>query len=230
MLARSFLPRPVIGVFPRELATSPICLFSSLALRFSLMPPSTLLPCDGCGQLADSAHISRRLERLAWTTRFRPLHIQALLLSGIAPEHDSDFLYSPNESFQGEAATVLQAVQISAAGKSPESVQIEFQKLGLMLTHVLECPLEENVSLAQAQTLLAKRLLAAVSRIRRSLKPKRLLLLSAELLPLVAQFHNTTLGCPILPGSGVLLPTSIPSEADLQAFRTTLAISHAPAV
>ncbi|MGB2633559.1 MAG: hypothetical protein WAM58_06455 [Candidatus Acidiferrum sp.] len=194
------------------------------------MPPSTLLPCDGCGQLADSAHISRRLERLAWTTRFRPLHIQALLLSSIAPKNNSDFLYSPNESFHGEATTILQAVQISAAGKSPESVQTEFQKLGLMLTHVLECPFDDNVSPAQAQNLLAKQLLTAVARIRRSLKPKRLLLLSAELLPLVDQFHNTTLGCPILPASGVFLPASAPSEADLQAFRTALAIVPAPAV
>ncbi|MGB7730523.1 MAG: hypothetical protein WBL50_21015 [Candidatus Acidiferrum sp.] len=193
------------------------------------MPPSTLLPCDGCGQLADSAHISRRLERLAWTTRFRPLHIQALLLSSIAPTNNSDFLYAPNESFHGEAFTILQAVQVSSAGKSPESVQIEFQKLGLMLTHILECPLDENVSPAQAQTLLAKQLPVAITRIRRSLKPKRLLLLSADLLPLLAQFHNTTLGCPILPPSGVFLPTSTPSEADLQTFRTALAVAPASA-
>jgi hypothetical protein len=193
------------------------------------MPPSTLLPCDGCGQLADSVHISRRLERLAWTTRFRPLHIQALLLSGIAPINNSDFLYSANDSFHGEAATILQAVQVSAAGKSPESVQTEFQKLGLMLTHVLECPLDETVSPAQAQTLLAKQLPVAITRIRRSLKPKRLLLLSAELLPLVEHFHNTTLGCPVLPVSGVFLPTSTPSESDLQALRTALVIAPAPA-
>jgi hypothetical protein len=194
------------------------------------MPPSTLLPCDGCGQLADSAHISRRLERLTWTTRFRPLHIQALLLSGIAPKDNSDFLYSPNEPFHGEAATIVQAVQISTAGKSSEAVQTEFQKLGLMLTHVLECPLDESVSAAQAQTLFAKQLLTAIARIRRSLKPKRLLLLSAKLLPFVDQFHNTTLGCPILPASGIFLPASTPSESDLYAFRSALAISHAPAV
>jgi len=193
------------------------------------MPPSTLLSCDGCGQLADSVHISRRLERLAWTTRFRPLHIQALLLSGIAPINNSDFLYSANESFRGEAATILQAVQVSAAGKSPESVQTEFQKLGLMLTHVLECPLDETVSPTQAQTLLAKQHPIAITRIRRSLKPKRLLLLSAELLPLVEQFHNVALGCPILPTSGVFLPTSTPSESDLQALRTALVIVPAPA-
>ena len=81
-----------------------------------------------------------------------------------------------------------------------------------MLTHVLECPFDDNVSPAQAQNLLAKQLLTAVARIRRSLKPKRLLLLSAELLPLVDQFHNTTLGCPILPASGVFLPAPPPRK------------------
>lgn len=194
------------------------------------MIDSALLPCDGCGQLADSAHISRRLERLAWTTRFRPLHIQALLLSAVAPQNNSGFLYSPNESFRGEAASILQAVQISAAGKSPEAVQIEFQKLGLMLTHVLECPLDDTVSPADAQTLLAKQLPVAITRIRRSLKPKRVLLLSTGLLPLVDQFHNSTLGCPILPASGVLLPSETPSEAELQAFRTALAVPASPTI
>src|SRR5271166_6598594 len=106
------------------------------------MPNPILLPCDGCGQLADSAHLSRRLQRLAWTTRFRPVHIQALLLSGIAPKLDPDFLYTPDSAFQGEAARILHAVQLSTAGKSAESVHTEFQKLGLMLTHILECPLE----------------------------------------------------------------------------------------
>ncbi len=99
-----------------------------------------------------------------------------------------------------------------------------------MLTHVLECPLDETVSPAQSQALLAKQLFVAITRIRRSLKPKRLLLLSAELLPLVAQFHKTTLGCHILPASGVFLPTSTPSQTDLDAFRAALAIAPAPAV
>lgn len=194
------------------------------------MIPSALLPCDGCGQLADSAHISRRLERLAWTTRFRPFHIQALLLSAVAPQNNSGFLYSPNESFRSEAAAILQAVQISVAGKSPEAIQIEFQKLGLMLTHVLECPLDDTVSPADAQALLAKQLPVAITRIRRSLKPKRVLLLYPQLLPLVDQFHNSTLGCPILPASGVLLPSETASEAELLSFRTALAVAASPSI
>jgi hypothetical protein len=190
-----------------------------------------LLPCDGCGQLADSAHISRRLARLAWTTRFRPLHIQALLLSGVAPQHKSDFLYSPNASFSGEAATILRAVNIATEGKSPEPVLAEFQKLGLLLAHVLECPLDDGTTDAQARSYLEAEIPSTISRIRRSLKPKRVLLLSTDLQPHAAKFHEADLPCPVLPVSaGTFLASPDPAGADLQAFRAALAISNAHAV
>jgi len=192
-----------------------------------------LLPCDGCGQLANSAHISRRLERLAWATHFRPVHIQALLLSGIVPSRNSDFLYSPSTSFQNgtEAATILKAAQLSTEGKSHETILTEFQKLGLMLTHILECPLDENVSTSVAPALLQKQLPATIARIRRSLKPKRLLLISCELQPFVDHFHHAGLDCPVLKSPGTtFLSSQPPSETDLQAFRAALAIPNAPAV
>lgn len=190
-----------------------------------------LLPCDGCGQLADSAHISRRLTRLAWTTRFRPLHVQALLLSGIAPKQDSDFLYLPNSSFHGEAATILKAVNIAPEGKSPESVLAEFQKLGLLLVHVLECPLDEDTTDAQARSYLEAEIPSTISRIRRSLKPKRILLLSADLQRYAAKFHGADLPCPVLPAPlGAFLASPEPTKSDLQAFRAALAISNAQAV
>jgi len=49
------------------------------------MAVPTLLPCDGCGQPASAEHIARRLQRLEWATRFRPIHIQALLLAAFRP-------------------------------------------------------------------------------------------------------------------------------------------------
>ena len=195
------------------------------------MPVPILLPCDGCGQLAGTAHISRRLQRLAWATRFRPVHIHALLLSGIAPRLDEDFLYAPHSLFQGEAGTILRAVQISMEGKSAESILGEFQKLGLMLTYVLECPLEDGVSPSKARELLDKQLPATIARIRRSLKPKRLLLISADLQQLADQLHQTNLDCPILPSpGGVFLPTPTLAETDFQALRTALAGAQAQAV
>jgi len=195
------------------------------------MPNPILLPCDGCGQLADSAHISRRLQRLAWATRFRPVHIQALLLSGISPKHDSDFLYAPGTSFQGEARTILKAVQLTTEGKSPESILTEFQRLGLMLTHILECPLEEGVNPSQARDLFEKQLPATLVRIRRSLKPKRVLLISSELHHLGDRLHRTDLGCPILPSpTGALLASSNPTESDFEAFGAALTGSNAHAL
>jgi hypothetical protein len=190
-----------------------------------------LLPCDGCGQLADSAHISRRLERLAWATRFRPLHIQSLILGGIAPKLNSDFLYSPHETFHGEASSILKAVQLTTEGKSPEAVLAEFQKLGLMLTHILECPLDASASDSEAHSLLEKQLPATLARIRRSLKPKRLLLISRELQPHADKFHQANLPCPVFPSATTTFLLSLtPTESDLQAFRMALAISNAPAV
>jgi hypothetical protein len=195
------------------------------------MPNAVLLPCDGCGQLADPVHLSRRLQRLAWTTRFRPVHIQSLLLGGIVPKLDSDFLYAPHTLFRGEAETILKAVQISADEQSPERVLAEFQKHGLMLTHILECPLENGGSPQQAHELLEKQLPATIARIRRSLKPKRILLISADLQQLADQLHQTNLGCPVLPApAGAFFLTPSPAESDFQAFREALAGSNAHAV
>lgn len=193
------------------------------------MQDPLLLPCDGCGQLADPPHFSRRLQRLAWATRFRPVHIQALLVGGIAPKLDADFLYAPGPTFEGEARAILEAVQISTEGKSTEAVLSEFQKLGLMLTHILECPLEDGVSTSQARELLEKQLPAASARIRRSLKPKRVLLISSDLQQLADKLHLTDLGCPVLPSpAGTFLATLTPREIDLQAFRAALTGVHAP--
>jgi hypothetical protein len=194
------------------------------------MSDENLLVCDGCGQLADSAHISRRLERLAWSTRFRPVHIQALLLGGIAPKLESDFLYAPQGSFLGEARTILDAVQLATEGKTPEAVLTEFQKLGLMLTHVLECPLNVGVSESQAPALMEKQLPAAIARIRRSLKPKRVLFLSHELQPYAPRLRQVQLSCPALPADGCFLASVPLAESDLLAFRSALALSSARAV
>jgi hypothetical protein len=190
-----------------------------------------LLPCDGCGQLADSAHISRRLERLAWSTRFRPLHIQTLLLSGIAPKLNADFLYAPDTRIQGEAQAILDAIPLSTSAKSAETIQAEFQKLGLMLTHVLECPLGDSVPASQMQTLLEKQLPATIARLRHSLKPKRVLLVSADLVPQAQRLHEANLQCPVFPfPAGVFLSTSEPDESSVRAFRAALCLSNALAV
>jgi hypothetical protein len=159
------------------------------------------LPCDGCGQLASSDHIARRLQRLEWTTRYRPVHINALLLGGVSPAVDGDFLYSGK--FAGEAGRLLEAVGISTAGKSAEAVLVEFQRGGFFLTHVLECPLErKDADEPAVQELLSHRVPQVMARIRRSLKPKRVIPISGLLSPFCATLSGGNLGCSVILDDG----------------------------
>lgn len=189
--------------------------------------PTNFLPCDGCGQSASPEHIARRLRRLEWTTRFRPVHIGALLLGGVSPQDDEDFLYSGK--FTGEAGRMLEAVAISTAGKSPEVVLSEFQRGGFLLTHLLECPLDPCQSEQQPQDdLFEKRLPQIVTRIRRSLKPKRVVLISEGLAPLAARFSAFDLGCPvILDGGRPFALDAADSSAAVHHLRQALGLAAA---
>ena len=160
-----------------------------------------MLPCDGCGQETPPEHIGRRLQRLEWTTRYRPLHITTLFLGAAAPKDDADFLYAPGGKFNGEAGLILQASGISCKGKLPEGVLTEFQRGGFFLAHVLECPLERtdgNSNQAAVQALLEKRVPSLRARMRRSLKPKRIVLVSGWLRTLVKDLQDSALGCPLI--------------------------------
>ena len=161
---------------------------------------SSLRHCDGCGQLASPEHLARRLHRLECATRYRPIHIQTLLLGNIAPVDDSDFLYSPAGRFEGEAQRLLEAVQLSREGKSADAVLAEFQRRGLMLTHLLECPVEPGLSDSQVAQALAAHLPQTIARLRRSFKPRRIILISADLQVLGALQH-ADLDCPVFPAS-----------------------------
>lgn len=144
-------------------------------------------------------HFGRRLQRLEWTTRYRPVHIHTLLLGAFSPQEEKDFLYAPDGEFHGEAADLLDALGISTAGKTAEAVHAEFQRAGFFLTHVLECPLDTNAGQeAEAAALLTKRLETVATRIRRSLKPKRVMLVTEQLAPVVEDILALDLGCPVL--------------------------------
>jgi hypothetical protein len=191
------------------------------------MTNASSLRCDGCGQLADPTHIARRLRRLEWATRFRPVHIQTLLLSGVCPQRDREFLYSPGLLIDGEARNILQTVQVSTEGKSREAFLTEFQKLGLMLTYVLECPLVDT-SVKGTADAVQNQLPSALARIRRSLKPKRVFLISPHLAPFAYALQQGNLGCLVFPeGGGVYLPSTNPAESEIQELRSALAGVHA---
>ena len=182
------------------------------------------LRCDGCGQAASAVHLARRLRRLEWTTRYRPVHINALLLGAFSPLEEREFLYSPGGDFHGEAALLFEAVGMDPAGKSADAIHMEFQRAGLFLTHVLECPLENGLADQVAQAaLLVERLPTVASRIRRSLKPKRVILVTEPLEPVVHHILALDLGCPVVLNNGkpfVLGATG--NDSGLSQFREKL--------
>lgn len=116
---------------------------------------------------------------------------------------DDDFLYADGreggEEFRGEGAQILGAVGISTAGKTRDAVHAEFQRAGFFLTHVLECPPEGDLLQGEAAAaLLSKRLQPLATRIRRSLKPKRVMAITEELAPIVEDILALDLGCPLV--------------------------------
>jgi len=188
------------------------------------MTTAAILRCDGCGQAGSPEHLARRLRRLEWATRYRPVHIQALLLGGVAPREDAEFLYTRGGDFRGEGESLLRAAGILFAGKSAETVHAEFQSAGLFLTHVLECPLESGPrGTSDAVNLLRERLPAVASRIRRSLKPKRVMLVTEMPLEVVQDVLALDLGCEVILNDGkpfALTPSVKKSE--IARFRSVL--------
>jgi hypothetical protein len=161
------------------------------------------LPCDGCGQMASPEHTARRLQRLEWSTRYRPVHINTLFLGAFSPGEERDFLYYPGGEFRGEAGWLLNALGIASAGRAAEVVHSEVQRAGFFLTHVLECPLDNVLeSRENPASLLAERVKPVATRIRRSLKPKRLVLFSQAVAPIVESIQALDLGCPIFLDAG----------------------------
>jgi hypothetical protein len=149
--------------------------------------------CDGCGQLASPEHVARRLEHLEWATRYHPIHISALFLGASAPHDDAEFLYAPEGDFDGEAEFLLQATGLNVEGKTREAAQTEFQRAGFFLAHVLECPFKPVAGSPALHELLEKRLPFALSRIRRSLKPKSVIPISRALEPLIPKLQPSAL-------------------------------------
>jgi hypothetical protein len=180
-----------------QFAPSPFLHYDSLGPIMTV----DLLLCDGCGQPASQEHLARRLQRLEWATRFRPVHIATLLLAAASPTSDEEFLYSGK--FAGEAGALLDAAGIVVANKSSETVLSEFQRGGFFVTYVLECPLEatgnKNSSL---DDLVSRRMSAVAARIRRSLKPKRTILFASEPASGVAMIAGANVGCPVLLDDG----------------------------
>ena len=154
--------------------------------------------CDGCGQGTTSEHIARRLARLEQTTRYRPVHIQAVFLCAQSPTQDVDFLYSENGGFQGEARALLEAVGIETDGRETDSVLAEFQRKGYFLTHVLECAPETGALRQDLNESLRRKLPSVMKRLRTSLKPKKFFVISRELNPVCEELKSAQAGAELI--------------------------------
>jgi hypothetical protein len=157
----------------------------------------TVILCDGCGQPASAEHIARRLKRLEDMTRYRPIHVQALFLGAASPANAEDYLYSARDAFRGEGAILLQALHIEDTGRSLEATLADFQRRGYLLVHLLDCG--DTLSAEEVgREALARRIPATLTRIRRSFKPKRLVLLGQELAEFIPQFMAANLDAALI--------------------------------
>src|SRR5260370_21925985 len=133
--------------------------------------------CDGGGAKADEAHIRQRIERLELATRFRPIHIQVLLLDAAPPAKLEDYFYrATTNSEERSVASRMHFDELakcigpaSGTHTQEDSRLAEFQKRGFFLAYAVECPVESSSELAQA----IKRLAPTVAlRVNSSYKPK----------------------------------------------------------
>jgi hypothetical protein len=117
-------------------------------LRCDSTSEAFLKVCDGCGAPADEAHIRRRIERLELATRYRPIHIQVLLLADAPPARLEDEFYRvaseaekrSSESQEFFLETLAAAGIPRDAAADTEAALAEFQRRGFYLAYALECP------------------------------------------------------------------------------------------
>lgn len=187
--------------------------------------PSAHLICDGCGQFADQEHLARRFKRLENMTRYRPIHVQALFLGAASPAAHADHLYSAESEFRGEGLALLRALGIDPSGKPTETVLADFQRRGYLLAHILECP-SEAADAKAVQALLEKRLASSTVRIRRSLKPKKVVLLGRELDPFVEHLIEEAVGAElVLSASGHAFRLEDLASGSMEAVLRVTAVS-----
>lgn len=169
--------------------------------------------CDGCGMQADDAHIRRRIERLELATRFRPIHIQALLIDAAPPSRSEDYFYRPgNRKERSKNSWHYFDEIVKCSGFAPdsemteESALAEFQRRGFYLANAVECPIELPAALAAS---IERAGPVLIKRIEKSYKPKYVALLSASLAKVIPLFERSELRDRLLLDQGV--PFSSPN-------------------
>ena len=148
--------------------------------------------CDGCGLQVDDAHIRRRIARLELATRFRPIHIQVLLIDASPPMGEDDYFYRAASNREERSVVsrmyfdeIVKSAGIAVgAGVSEEAALTEFQHRGFFLAYAVECPVDSPEMLSDALNRLGR---VMVKRVNASYKPKYIVPISpsmGELTPL----------------------------------------------
>lgn len=141
--------------------------------------------CDGCGEHVDDAHIRQRIERLELATRFRPIHIDVLLVDAAPPIRLEDFLYNTSSRARERSAAgqwYVDELAKLAGGLENQStpvgsILIELQRRGFFLASAVECPTGRGEKLVPAIRRLIR---TVVLRIQTSYRPKHVALLGDE--------------------------------------------------
>jgi hypothetical protein len=164
--------------------------------------------CDGCGAPADEEHIRGRIERLELATRFRPIHIQVLLLDDAPAALPEDYFYRPaiEGSTRSPSAKAFFREMLSAAGISSESstneeaALAEFQRRGYYLADAVECPI---ASLDELRSRVLQAVPTIVKRVEFSYRPKHVVPIGAEITGLIGRLRKSRIAERII----VLEPT-----------------------
>jgi hypothetical protein len=155
---------------------------------------SKTILCDGCGEPASPEHLRQRVERLEFATRFRPIHIDCLVLYPSPPQRIEDYFYRPSASAGVRSSesrsffeALMAAIGVSAKDDREEAaLLVEFQRAGWFLAECCECPMDrkrsETVDWAKEYGP------SLIRRTKFSYMPKHIVFLSIELAPLASLF------------------------------------------
>jgi hypothetical protein len=173
--------------------------FSARAILEASTGELRMRVCDGCGAPADEGHIRQRIERLEMATRFRPIHIQVLLLGDAPPIRIEDYFYRPLRD--GESPSVgaknffiemLKAASIAPdAAANQEAALMEFQRRGFYLADAIECPIATPEGLSVRVTDASSTVL---KRIEFSYRPKHVVPIGAAVKSLIPLLQRSSVG------------------------------------
>ena len=123
--------------------------------------------CDGCGREADAGHVRRRIERLEAATRYRPVHVETLLIGSAPPERMEEYFYAS------------------------ETEGAELQRNGIFLVYAVECPLPDGTD---ARDAVRRAAASMVKRVQFSYKPQAVVLFSEATAELIVPLREAGFG------------------------------------